>query len=341
MLTHVFLEDYKRFPLKLYPEIVMAHIRGWSYADWRIMGMTARKHKRFLSTRQYCRMHPFTGAESSWIDDKLTLKYIVSGTELDSIMPRYYFQLEKDRVIALMDAPKNTNTGISSVINLIKEKNGIALKRIKASLGEGFYKIIPNSDNSYTVNDKMMNTEELGGFLKGLSGYLVLELFRPHPQFAMYSDKSVGCLRYLIGRKFNGDIVDIYSFMRVGTRKSGSVENYVAGGVLLIVKEGRYDYGNILDFATHRNLQIERHPDNGEPLKGEIPGWDKIKEISHQIADLMPQVNYMGIDFVLTDKEEIKILEINSLSSVDALQFEESLLEGSGRDFYLERLSQN
>lgn len=71
-------------------------------------------------------MHPFNGIYSSWIDDKLTLKYILNGTELHSTMPEYYFQINNcDNILPLSDYPATDDNKISidSLIQLLNEKN--------------------------------------------------------------------------------------------------------------------------------------------------------------------------------------------------------------------------
>lgn len=165
-----------------------------------------------------------------------------------------------------------------------------------------------------------------------------MELLEPHEEFARFCKSSVGCLRYLIGRRLSGEAVEILSFMRLGTIKSGSVENYNAGGILTYVKDGFYNGGHILDFKTNKDTLISEHPDNGVELKGEIPHWNEIKTIAFRIAKMLPQLEYMGIDFTLTKDGKVKVLEINSLTSLDAMELEESVFDMPNGDFYKERL---
>ena len=55
----------------------------------------------------------------------------------------------------------------------------------------------------------------------------------------------------------------------------------------------------------------------------------------------MPQMSYMGIDFCVTNDDRVKIIEINSLGSLDGFQMEHSIFEGPAGEFYKERLSNN
>lgn len=339
MLTQMFVNDWKQHWKKHPFDIVKAHYKGWSYNDWMILGVTNKTKDKYLSSVKYCSLHPFSGSESFWIDDKLTLKYILYGTLVSEYMPKYYYQIESSgNVLKLMDAPADYPASFEGLIRLLDKEGALGLKKIKASLGDGFYSI-QKSAAGYFVNEEKYSEEKLKDLLSSLSGYLVMELLRPHPYFAKYNTSAVGCLRYIIGRKLDGSIIDIYSFMRIGTRKSGSVENFNRGGVLLVVNEnGEFNSGYILDNDSWTSSHITNHPDNGIILKGKIPNWNEIKSTSRLLAETLPQLNYMGIDYVITRDGEIKILEINSLSSLDAIQLDKSIFETKGGIFFKERL---
>ena len=80
---------------------------------------------------------------------------------------------------------------------------------------------------------------------------------------------------------------------------------------------------------------IDRHPDTGMVLDGIIPMWDEIERAAREITKLIPQMKYLGLDFVVTDDNKVKLLEINSLTSLDALQLDGSLLKTkNGKLFY-------
>lgn len=339
MLTHQFYTDYKQHKAS-YWKIARVHLKGWSYSDWCVMGLTDEIQKSYLSTVQYTSLHPFNGVYSSWIDDKLTLKYIIHGTEAGRYMPDYYYQLMGDgRIVGLMDLPSDYSTTVDGIARLLRAKRLLAFKLMKASLGVGFYRV-EYKDGKYWMNDEQLDLQQFVNRLRKLRGYLITEYLLPHPKMAKLCSKSVGCLRYIIGRKLNGEVVDIYSFMRFGTEKSKFVENYNSGGVLTVIHDGKYVGGNILDMATMKNIKIKNHPDTDAILDGDIPHWDEIKTAAHVVAEALPQMSYMGIDFCVTNDEHVKIIEINSLSSLDSIQTDKSIFDTPAREFYRERLLQ-
>lgn len=52
----------------------------------------------------------------------------------------------------------------------------------------------------------------------------------------------------------------------------------------------------------------------------------------------MPQMKYMGFDFVVTDREQVKLLEINSLTSLDSIQLDRSILETENGKWFFSSL---
>ena len=339
MLTHLYIQDYKQGKVPVW-KIIKAHFRGWSYSDWAILGLTDANFMDYLSTRDYCSLHPLNGEYSYWIDDKLTLKYILYGTAAGKYMPDYYFLLEKNgNVVPLMDVPDEyRNQGFIGVTSLLEEKSKLAFKAVKGSLGIGFYKA-EFDGTTYFLNGESLSKSDFMVRIKELKGYLITEYLSPHPDIAKFCNKSVGCLRYLVGRRLNGDLQEIYSFMRFGTEKSKYVENYNSGGVLAILTDGNYSFGNVLDFNLQRNVVVNRHPDTGIEIKGKIPHWDEVKRAVYTIAEVMPQLSYMGIDFCITDDDRVKVIEINSLTSLDSIQLDHSIFVCPGGVFFNERLS--
>ena len=340
MLTHQFLGDYKKYGLCCYIKIASAHLRGWSYNDWVISDVNKTNCRTYLSTLQYCLMHPFNAEYSSWIDDKLTLKYILAGTAAGKYMPDYYYQISaKGRIEPLMDCPGRLKSkGAEGIIELLKAKQDLALKLIKGSLGKGFYHICM-SDGDISVNGQVMDDCRFTAFINSLRGYIVTQYLKPHSSIARYNNRTPGCLRYILGRKKNGEWTNVYTFMRIGTVASGNVENFNAGGVLMeIDRHGGYDGGLVLANGGVRPVAVDMHPDSDAPLKGVIPMWNEVKEAARKVVAVMPQLTYAGFDFCITDNSEVKIIEINSLTSLDCMQTRRSILDYPGGQFFRELL---
>lgn len=338
MLTASYIDDYKRHYKRLF-EVVSAHLHGWSYNDWKICSIDKQNCNKYLNTRDYNSLHPLNGVYSTYIDDKLILKYILSGTAASMYMPDYYFHImENGNIVPLMDLNKSKlYFGFEDVAVLLEEKKALAFKLLKGSLGKGFYKAT-YTNGFYTLNEESFTREQFIAKISTLRNYLVTEFLFPHAEFAKLCSNSAGCLRFVVGRRLDGSLIDIYSFVRFGTSSSKFVENYNAGGLLALIKDGKYKGGNMLDLDKCINVVVENHPDNNVKIEGEIPYWSEVVEAAHTIAEIMPELSYMGIDFCITSENKIKVIEINSLSSLDALQIDKSIYDTSSGVFFEERL---
>lgn len=186
------------------------------------------------------------------------------------------------------------------------------------------------------LNDKVLTRKELKLELQKFRDYLITE-----KDMVPFCSDTVNTIRYLVGKKSNGEISLIKSFIRFGTIKSGFVENYNAGGVLCYINDnGVFEKGNLYDFELMKNIIITHHPDTGTELKGIIPLWNGIQKASADFCEYFPQLNYLGFDFVVTSKNEVKILEINSLTSLDSLQLAGSILDSKNGSFYKDRMKE-
>lgn len=340
VLKRMFVSDYRKH-IKDFLKVVKIHHYGFSWDDWHTASLTPHTQAEYMKTIQYCSLHPLNGAYSHWIDDKLTLKYLCAGTPLDKYMPRYYFQIDENgTLLTLMDCPAEYKDGKQGLIKLLEKVKTLAFKRTSGSLGEGFYKVTYDNAGGYAINDTLMNKEKLLSLIDTLKDYLIIEYLHPHKDLVPYSSGTINCLRYLVARDTAGLPYDIKRYIRFGTKASGFVDNYGSGGVLCFVDEnGHFTEGNIFDFNNSKNVIVKNHPDNGVPLSGALPLWPEIETAAHMFAAWFPQLKYMGIDFVMTAKNEVKILEINSLTSLDALQLEGPILNQPQGKFFKMLLS--
>ena len=333
LLANVFIDDYKKYSIK---ECWNAHKLGYSVEDYRFLNITKENKDKYLSTVDYYFMHPFNGIYSSWIDDKLTYKYLCSGTVLDRYMPRYYFQInEKGELLYLPDF-SGEKCLWNSVVNLLKEKNEFAVKLLSGSTGEGFYKAEYKNDRFY-LNGIEFNDTEFIIELKKLRNYIITEYLHPHESFNKYCSKNVNAVRYMCG-KLDGEYIFLKSTIKIGTKSSGYVDNYGAGGVMCYIDEdGNIGNGYIL--KDGKNILITAHPDTGEKFSGKIPMWSEIKQAVKEFCDFFPQLSYLGFDFAVTSDNRVIIMEINSLSSLAPIQYDMPLFETKGGRFYKERLN--
>ena len=335
------IRDYKKYPLNPIG-VARIHHRGFTTGDWEILGLTKDNFSTYLSSKQYTRCHPINGYYSKIIDDKINIKYVFYGTDLGCYMPDYYYLLDENGIIMpLMDCGSDGRANSSDLLNLLEERKMLALKLVTGSIGKGFYKA-EYREGSVFLNGRQMNVEEFLAFIPSLRNYIASEYLVTHPYLAQFWPSTANTLRYLVGQ-VNGEWRMIKSFIRFGSAKSGMVENFNAGGVLCYINEdGHFHGGYIIGKEGKRacSIPVDVHPDTKMPLDGDIPCWDEVRKCAEGIEQLLPQTKYLGFDFVVTDRNTVKLLEINSLTSLDSIQLDGSILETeNGKWFFSSLLS--
>ena len=68
-------------------------------------GLRENKIADYLSDYDYYRIWPLNSWNRIWINDKLTLKYMLADTEYSDFMPKYYYYMTPKGLKKLLDAP--------------------------------------------------------------------------------------------------------------------------------------------------------------------------------------------------------------------------------------------
>lgn len=126
-------------------ELEWAHSRGFLAESVAAYNLTDDTIKEYLSDYEYYRIWPLNSWERIWINDKLTLKYMLEGTKFSSYMPKYYFYMAGDTLMPLMDCPEEyRDASIAAFMDLLTEKKDIACKPCNGSLSKGFFQLSYN-----------------------------------------------------------------------------------------------------------------------------------------------------------------------------------------------------
>ena len=325
------LSDYKKRPggASIF-EIFSIHRKGFQVADWKILRLNKDNYKSYLSSKQYSYYHPINGYYTNLIDDKLTIKYLLFGTDLAHYTPDYYYLIdETGHVFSMMDVPiKKETYGFDDIISLLKSTQILAIKLVNGSIGRGFYRCEYKNGKLFT-NGSEVSESEFSAFISGLKNYIVMEYLRPHKELAEFWPSTANTMRYLLCR-VDGEYHMLKSFIRFGSKKTGEVENFNSGGVLCYIDESGHFKGGFIIERSKKKLSsvfVDKHPDTGKEIQGTIPMWSEVQKAAIGIAKYLPETKYLGYDFVVNDKNEVKLLEINSLTSLDSIQMDKSILE--------------
>ncbi|KKE79859.1 hypothetical protein WH51_05110 [Bacilli bacterium VT-13-104] len=324
------LDDYKNNKGIDLRNKIWAYRKGFLSKNALIYNLNEENIDEYLQDFAYYKLHPINGKFSKLIDDKITLKYVLN--KYNNYLPEYYYKIEDKKFIPIFEG-LYFNDSYDGFINLLKEKNILALKLINGSLGKGFYKITLLSNDLVLINEKKCNFNELENFLRGLNGYIVTEYIRQHYMLNEINSISLNTLRLMV-IKIDGKSKIKRGFLRFGTEKTGVVDNASQGGVFAYVDTVS---GEFRDAKKKKGDLIENcsvHPDSRIEINGEIPNYKTIISKLHEISDFLSEIIYFGYDIAITE-DSFKIVEINSHQDISWHQYNQPLLiDDELRSFY-------
>ena len=290
----------------------------WAYKNgflsYRIpqYGITEENRHEFISDFEYRWLRHINKKYKYWLEDKISIKYVAA--EFNDCLPAYYFYTTahegQNTVVPMMDCPEGFGSSFEDVLRLAQEKSVVALKPDEGSHGDGFYRLDHGADG-YALNGQPASEAEVLAILQDTKNqYLVTEFIQMHPVLAEIYPHSVNTIRLLVFKK-DGVTPEIgNAYLRVGSVKSGYVDNTAAGGMLAQIDAATGKFGNAQILENGRVTDCPRHPDTGVLIDGVIPHWDYAIKKVLDISASLPQLEYLGFDLAITP-DGIMLPEIN------------------------------
>ncbi len=278
--------------------------------------LTEANYRDYLPEFDYYKLHPINGQYGRWIDDKLTIRYLLAPYA--EFMPLYFFQIANGRILSLMDCPPGYPATVEGILSLLSDKKDLAFKLNSGTKGDGFYRVSQNGD-LFSINNKPAGAREVRSLISGLDGYLVTEFLFAHPLIRRIFPDTPNSMRLMVIRDDAGSHVAA-AFIRFGTKKTSAVDNISLGGIFcgVDIRDGTlfrpYDYDKNMNL-----VDCPIHPDSGVRIEGRVPHWDLMIRKVLEIGDYLPQLVYLGYDVVATE-DGFRIIEINSLQGPQHIQ---------------------
>lgn len=248
-----------------------------------------------------------------WFEDKLTIKYVLR--EFSHQMPAYYYSIftkeGKNRIIPLMDCPATYEGTFDDIFKLVREMGVLALKPDEGTHGAGFIKF-SYLNGVYYFNEKEVSVAQVMILLNDVNNqYLITEFITQHPDIANIYSGSVNTARITVFKEDGKRAVIGHAYMRFGTNETGGVDNIGAGGIGADIDLSSGFFGNAkkLD-GSGKIRECFYHPDTGVLIQGYLPHWEKVTQEILNMANAVPEIEYMGFDVAFTTKG-IKLPEIN------------------------------
>jgi len=327
-----------------------AHNNGFLAESALTYNLTDSNLNDYLSDYDFWKLWPLNSWTRIWINDKLTLKYLLAGTEFSDLMPKYYYYMSDTGLRTLIDHDNNHCSVWGGgrgedFLNTLRGKGVFACKPCNGSTAIGFFKM-SYEDGFFYAAGEALNESTIDQFLKEHSNYVFTEYLRPSNQFAQISPQ-IHTLRLVTLNIHGDDPVIIGGYLRFPTRNNGDSNYCVLDDVSIdkfnyfceINPENGY-YFNPQKTYINRVEKSPIHPDSGIQVKGMIENYDELKNKTLCIAKMFNTLEFLGFDIGVTDKG-FKIMEINSHPGVKYMQLFTPLMKnGIVRDYFSFKLQQ-
>ncbi len=288
-------------------------------------------YKDYVPDYNYFMIHPINHHFRIWVNDKLTLKYILNSNGCEASMPEYYLYVENNgNYTYLMDAPDTVKRDGDFIFNLLVEKGTLAVKpNSGTSGGRGFMKLEYKSGEIY-VNNKPIARDEFNEIIAHLENYVVTEYCYQHSDLAKIWPSSECTLRVIMVKLPKENKYDydewkcIASYARFGSLISGGASNLSSGGIGVgfDFETGKYkDFGiRFRRFCPDGEWKCTMHPDTKVGWKNEqLPNWNYVKSTINRVCAHISSLDYLGLDIIITP-DGFKFCEINTHPAADSGQ---------------------
>ena len=352
MLEDGFSEKFARFYLNILEEeknnsaydsqfVKWAHSKGFRAEVASLYDINDINYMNFLSDYDYYRIWPINNWTRIWINDKLTLKYMLDGTEYSGIMPKYYYYTSIDGLRTLVDNPyKNDIADTEQFIKVLSEVGEFACKPCNGSTSVGFFKMV-YQNNKIFVDDKELPFNEVSDFLNKNQNYVFTEYIKAGGCLKKITPQ-IHTLRIVTINEDGANPIIVGGYLRIPNDLSVSANFLDLGDNVEkynIVTNINIETGEFFDAQkvyVNRKEKIDVHPSSGALLSGKIENFDKLRQIILEIARRFNNVEYMGFDIGVTENG-FKCMEINSHPGIGHMQMFEPFYENTYLKKYFQK----
>lgn len=272
-------------------------------------GLTKENYKKYLSDYDYFKYYPYNNHFEIWINDKLTLKYIME--KYSEFMPEYYLYIENDgKVTYLMDLPENKAS--ETIISLLNVHKILACKTSNGAGGKGFLKL-ELREGQYLINDKIIEGTHFSEIVQNLNGYLVMQYIEGHNMFLPLPNFTI---RVNVVQYKKNEYYVFASYLLVRGDCNAGIGDFVIG---FNYRNG-YFFDKFIEIADDKINYCDSYRGTNYSLAGlKIPYLDEMHQLVDKTVRHLGSLTFMGLDIMIT-QDGVKLLEINSHPQIDTVQ---------------------
>jgi len=262
-------------------------------------------------------------------------RYINQDIEILKNKQKFYeYMFERDMqdyLPGLLGVVKTGNfKGEQNIKNHLLDKKKIVLRPCIGSGGLGVY-ICELDEEHVIINGQRKKLREFELLIQTLDGkYIITDFCEQANFFREIYPFSANTIRIWTMNPENKEPFIPVAVLRIGTKKSGFLDNVSRGGLTAPINLETGEVGKGAQLTPFGEVRwYKNHPDTSTQIEGfTIPHWNSIKKELLSLVSKLPECKYVGWDLLLKDNEgDFVIIEGNHRPDIDLVQVHNPLLE--------------
>ncbi|HLQ82678.1 MAG TPA: sugar-transfer associated ATP-grasp domain-containing protein [Pseudogracilibacillus sp.] len=295
-------------------------MHGFSSEKYDLYNFAKNNQKGYLSDFQRRKTYRINNKYAIIINDKNVFEKLL---ENDNITATNYGHISNGEIYI-----NRKHSDFEKLVEIIKEKGQLIIKKTIGGGGKGIYKIA-FSDDTFYIDDEDHSLEKLKAFIYNLKNHIIQEYISQADYSYNIYQGTINSIRILTMRDPETNEAFIATAVhKFGSEKTKPADNVWKGGMTALVN---LETGVLQRSAYHHkdNKKIEwkdTHPDTCVKIEGTvIPNWEQVKDKVINLMNELSYLNYVGWDVVVTN-DGVKVIEGNNYSDVNILQIHAPLL---------------
>lgn len=308
-------------------------------------GLTESNYNQYLSDYDYYKVWPLNTWTRIWINDKLTLKYVLSQNGFSELLPDYYYYTSPDGHLCPLDeCPiKKRIHFLSDFIKTLKIVGVMACKPCNGTSSLGFFRISV-SDGQMMINNEKVTDDGLANFIQSHPNYLFTEYLYPAGYFKKLNEK-IHTLRLVLINPLNRDPKIIGGYLRIPNGNVGEANylhlednQFFNYNIVADIDPDTGAWGNTKAIYMDKFEELPIMPNSKLNLSGFIENFESLKNVIYLMATKFRLLEYWGFDLCISTKG-FKLMEINTHPGIRHMQiFKSFLADEYTKNYFLEKL---
>ena len=311
-------DDKSRYTLPFFEKYKYA-LRGFSVFEYFTYHLDKNDYREYISEYERLKGRDINGKYKFVLDDKLIFEEVF-GQYVN--VPRNYAWIKDGIVYGLHRNGMNND----NLLDFLAKYGKTVLKWNDRGGGSGTF-VIFFREGQFIVNGKMMEGSEVEKLFDRKGSAILCQYITQSEFSSSLYPNTTNTIRIVCAKKKGADRAEfVAAAQRVGCDASIPVDNASRGGFIVSINSETGELGMAVakKGGDDRALKpFENHPDTGDQIKGKIiPGWSGIVETIVELTNVLPYLNFVAWDILLTD-DGFYVIEGNASSGTALFQLEE------------------